>query len=64
MTRKQEVQNLLDKISQYIVNVDASLECAKVQKAEAFITMNDVCKNLNNERCEEAVKAILMEEIP
>lgn len=64
MTRQQEVQLLLDKLSAYIVNDDAVLKCEKVKKAEAFITMNDVCKNLENDRCEEAVRNILMEEIP
>jgi len=64
MTRQQEVQLLLDKLSAYIVNDDAVLKCEKVKKAEAFITMDEVCKNLNNDKCEEAVKNILMEEIP
>lgn len=64
MTRKEEVQTLLDKISAYIINDSAELKCEKVKKAEAFITMNDVCKDLNNDKCEDAVKQILMEEIP
>jgi hypothetical protein len=64
MTRQQEVQILLDKISQYIINDSAVLKCDKVKKAEAFISMSEVCKNLNNDKCEDAVKQILMEEIP
>jgi hypothetical protein len=64
MTRQQEVQELLNRISNYIAGDDAVLTCNKVKKAEAFITLSDVCENLKNDRCEEVVKNILMEEIP
>lgn len=64
MTRQQEVQELLNKINKYITGDDAVLTCNKVKKAEAFIAMSDVCENLKHDRCEEAIKGILMEEIP
>lgn len=64
MTRQQEVQNLLDKIRGYVINDKAILQCDKVQKAKAFIRMDEVCENISDEQCEKAVRNILMEEIP
>jgi hypothetical protein len=64
VTRQKEIQQLLDKIADYIASDNAVLKCEKVKKAEAFIAISDVCENLKHDRCEEAIKGILMEEIP
>lgn len=64
MTRQQQVQDLLDKIRGYVINDNAILKCDKVMRAEAFISISEVCQNITNDKCEEAVRNILMEEIP
>ena len=65
MTRQEEVQLILDRIKNYIIKDDVTLECKKVQKAKAFIKMDHICaENLTSEKCYNILKSILMEEIP
>jgi hypothetical protein len=65
MTRQQEVQALLDRIKNYVIQDDVTLECKKVEKAKAFIKMDNICSdNLNDEKCYNILKTILMQEIP
>ena len=56
---------ILDKIKNYVIKDNVTLECSKVQKAKAFIKMDNICaENLTDERCYNILKNILMEEIP
>jgi hypothetical protein len=65
MTRQEEVQMILDKIKNYVIKDNATLECKKVERAKAFINMDNICAdNLNDEKCYNILKTILMEEIP
>jgi hypothetical protein len=65
MKRQEEVQMILDKIKNYIVKDNITLECKKVEKARAFIKMNHICADsLTEEECYSVLKTILMEEIP
>lgn len=65
MTRQEEVQLILDRIKNYIIKDNVTLECRKVQKARAFIEMDHICAdNLTSEKCYNILKSILMAEIP